>query len=300
MRLLASVYLVLVLLWPPSPAVAAPGFELTPPVGGRVERGFDDVGRFEAGHRGVDLSGSSGEVVRAGAEGRVHFAGWVAGRGTVSIDHGNGWRTTYQPVRPAVSEGDVVEGGTAIGRLLPGHCAAPCLHWGLTDGTIHANPLAYLERPPVRLLPAGTEPQAWPELPPATTAMGGELPVAGRVTSPFGMRVHPVTGVFKLHDGVDLAAPCGTPIGSFAAGTVTRADFNVGYGFRVIVDHGGGFRTAYTHMPRLEVRAGDRVAGGQRVGAVGNTGFSTGCHLHWMAWRDGRLIDPLKLVGGRS
>lgn len=278
---------------------SALGFELSPPLDGRVLKGFDDVARFAAGHRGVDLAGRAGETVRSGAMGRVHFAGYVAGRGTVSIDHGNGWRTTYQPVRPVVGEGDEVDEGEAIGRLEAGHCSSPCLHWGLTDGVNYADPLSYLSTPPVRLLPAGAVPQSPPVISAATLPADGELPVAGMVTSLFGMRTHPVTGVFKLHDGVDIAASCGTPIHAYSRGTVTGADFSVAYGHRVTIDHDGGLVMAYTHMPGLDVSVGDEVSAGQRIGSVGSTGLSTGCHLHWMAWRSGSLIDPLTLGGGR-
>lgn len=275
---------------------SAVGFELAPPLDGRVVEGFDDVARYAAGHRGVDIGGLVGETVRSGAMGEVHFAGYVAGRGTVSIDHGNGWRTTYQPVVPLVSEGDRVDAGEAIGRLESGHCSSPCLHWGLTDGVDYADPLAYLGTPPVRLLPAGSTPQPPPAIPTAELPPRGALPLAGTVTSRFGMRTHPVTGVFKLHDGVDIAAACGTPIHAYSGGRVTGADFSLAYGYRVTIDHGGGLVMAYTHMPGLEVSVGDEVSAGQRIGSVGTTGLSTGCHLHWMAWRSGALIDPLSLT----
>lgn len=109
------------------------------------------------------------------------------------------------------------------------------------------------------------------------------------------MRVHPVTGVYKLHDGVDFGAACGTPIVTPWAGRVSRAHYSSGYGYRVIIDH-GGFSTAYAHMPGLELSVGDQVEAGHRIGVVGTTGLSTGCHLHWMAWDGGRLIDPLTLT----
>lgn len=280
------------------PASAGDGFVLEAPLPGSVLRGFDDVGRFAAGHRGVDLAGSDGEPVLAGAPGVVHFAGSVAGRPTVSVDHGNGWRTTYQPVRATVATGDVVEAGQRIGTLAPGHCeGVTCLHWGLTDGQRYANPTAFLSVAVVRLVPRGTQPPSPPSIE-AAQVLGsvGSYPVRGPITSRFGMRRHPVTGVYKLHDGVDFGAACETAITLPAAGTVTSAGYHGGYGYRVVVDHGGGLVTAYAHLPRVTVRPGDRLAAGQQVGTVGNTGLSTGCHLHWMAWRRGALMDPLTLV----
>jgi murein DD-endopeptidase MepM/ murein hydrolase activator NlpD len=264
-----------------------------------VVRGFDDVSRFAAGHRGVDLAGAVGETVRAAAVGRVFFAGVVAGTPTVSIDHGNGWRTTYQPVVARVAEGDEVGAGQDIGTLRAGHCpASACLHWGLTDGVDYADPTAYLELRPVRLLPAGSEPRAAPEIGHAVVAdTGGGLPVSGRISSPFGMRVHPITGVYKLHDGADIAAPCGTAITLPRAGTVSRTTWSSAYGWRVFVEHAGGLVTSYNHLPGVDVAVGTELAAGGQVGRVGSTGLSTGCHLHWMAWRDGELFDPLTLVG---
>ena len=159
--------------------------------------------------------------------------------------------------------------------------------------------MLYLKSPPIRLLPHGTTPPPVTWLPPAQvpgpTPEPGSLPVAGPITSPFGMRVHPVTGILKLHDGADIGAACGTAIHLPWAGTVISAGYDGGYGYRVVVEH-SGIRTGYAHMPGIEVTAGRVLEAGAVVGHVGSTGYSTGCHLHWMAWRDGQVIDPLTLV----
>lgn len=289
------------------PALArADGLVLEPPVPGRVLRDFQlGPTPYSPGHRGVDLAAEVGAEVRAAAEGRIHFAGAVAGRWSVSIDHGDGVRTTYTPVQPTVRKGDVVAKGDVIGRLLPGHCPEGCLHWGLTDGSNYFDPLSYLAARRVRLVPMGSAPLIRADLPaarvpvePGQPPLPGRAPVPGRVTSPFGMRLHPVTGRFKLHDGTDFGAACGTPISSPWAGTVVNRDVTRGYGYRVHVDHGGGLVTAYAHLPGFEVGVGQRVEAGGRIGVVGNTGYSTGCHLHWMAWHGGRLVDPLPLLRG--
>ncbi|MHC5903345.1 murein hydrolase activator EnvC family protein [Streptomyces sp. S6] len=112
---------------------------------------------YARGHRGVDLAAPPGTPVRAVAPGRVAFAGTVAGRGvvTLSLDSDPGLRTTYEPVRPAVAEGDAVTAGEVIGEVAPdgAHCAVPCLHWGLKRGGAYLDPLTLLPRPPSRLLP---------------------------------------------------------------------------------------------------------------------------------------------------
>ena len=122
-----------------------------------VVTGFDPPAtRWSAGHRGVDLAGRAGRPVRAAAEGRVGFAGTLAGRGVVVVDHG-ATRTTYEPVSPAVATGDTVAAGGVLGRLqlFGSHCfPAACLHWGLIEGRDHyLDPLILVGAGPVRLLP---------------------------------------------------------------------------------------------------------------------------------------------------
>lgn len=109
---------------------------------------------YAAGHRGVDLSAPVGAELRAVAAGRVHHAGPVAGRGVLSLALPNGLRTTYEPVRPLVTEGEQVAAGQVVAVLAEGsHCPASCLHWGLLAGETYLNPLTLLPRPTPRLLP---------------------------------------------------------------------------------------------------------------------------------------------------
>ncbi|WP_147454065.1 M23 family metallopeptidase [Tessaracoccus antarcticus] len=295
MRTLTALLIVCLMLCS-APIARAAELELWPPVPGRPVALFDRAtSRYSAGHRGVDLAAFEGDGVRAGAAGVVSFAGMVAGRPAVSVDHGGGVRTTYTPVVSAVSVGQRVEQGQLIGVVgTDDHCRSMCLHWGLTDGLDHFDPMAQLSIPTIRLLPQGSTPQPRP---PRVSVVpgGGRMPVTGRASSPFGMRVHPITGARKLHDGTDIAAPCGTPVTAPWPGRVVGAAFHSAYGYRVIMEH-DGLRTAYAHLRGLEVHVGDELAAGTRLGAVGSTGLSTGCHLHWMAWRNGALVDPLTLV----
>ena len=128
-------------------------------------------------------------------------------------------------------------------------------------------------------------------------AHGFSFPVPARITSPFGMRFHPVLHYWKLHDGTDFGAGCGTPIRAPRAGRVAERYYNAGYGNRLMIDHGyiGGryVTTGYNHASRYLVRVGQRVNKGQIIGYVGTTGFSTGCHLHLMVWINGRLRNPM-------
>lgn len=124
------------------------------------------------------------------------------------------------------------------------------------------------------------------------------FPVDAPVTSPFGMRVHPITHIYKLHDGTDFGAPCGTEVHAVTGGTVTLVDELTGYGNQVEIDHGGGFVTSYSHLEAFAVAEGDVVKPGQTVGLVGSTGWSTGCHLHFMTVIDGEPVDPMEVLDG--
>ncbi len=127
-------------------------------------------------------------------------------------------------------------------------------------------------------------------------APGGGLtvPVAdARLSSGFGMRFHPILGFSRMHQGVDLAAPLGTPIVAAAEGIVRFAGAHGGYGNFVQVQHGGGLGTGYGHMSGIVVHPGDVVRQGELLGYVGSTGLSTGPHCHFEVYRDGVAVDPL-------
>jgi murein DD-endopeptidase MepM/ murein hydrolase activator NlpD len=120
------------------------------------------------------------------------------------------------------------------------------------------------------------------------------------VTSPYGMRIHPVTGVYKLHDGTDFRAHCGTPIRAAAPGRVLWARYRGGYGNQVAVDHGviGGdaLMTSYSHLSRFSASRGEGVSRGEVIGYSGSTGYSTACHLHFMVYDDGVRANPMSYL----
>jgi len=116
------------------------------------------------------------------------------------------------------------------------------------------------------------------------------------VTSPFGMRVHPITGEKTEHHGVDLVAAAGTPVMAAARGVVVWRGNKLGYGNCVVVRHGTHLSTIYGHLTRIDVRTGQLVGRGQVLGVSGSTGFSTGPHLHFEVRRDGTPVNPLSLL----
>lgn len=291
-----SIVLAVLLMLIPSRTMAdTPPYRWTWPLddhklGERFDPPSSDYG---PGHRGIDVAANVGDVVRAVAAGTVSFAGNVGGVPVVTIDHGHE-RSTYQPVRTRVRVGDAVAARDVIGTLLgaPSHCVGACLHLGRLIGDDYLDPLELLGGGRFRLIdPAGPPPE-----PPA--GMGGDLrrPVGGPVTSPFGMRVHPITAVRKLHDGTDFGVPCGTPVHAAGAGVVTGRSTDAAYGRRVEIEHRPGFVTTYNHLSSQSVSMGERVEAGDVIGLSGSTGMSTGCHLHFMVLKDGTPLNPADLL----
>jgi len=121
-------------------------------------------------------------------------------------------------------------------------------------------------------------------------------PVHGWVTSPFGNRTSPFSGIMKFHEGMDIAAQTGTPVVSPADGVVIKAGFSTGYGNMVEISHGYGIRTIFGHNTRLNVKAGQRVKRGDVISYVGDTGTSTGPHLHYEVRLNGLPVNPIKYL----
>jgi murein DD-endopeptidase MepM/ murein hydrolase activator NlpD len=121
-------------------------------------------------------------------------------------------------------------------------------------------------------------------------------PVRGPITSPFGMRINPVTHKYSGHTGIDIGVPYGTPIAAADGGTVIFASWNVAYGNMTVIDHGGGFSTMYAHQSKQLVAVGDHVTQGQIIGYIGTTGWSTGPHLHFEIRVNGVPVNPMKYL----
>jgi murein DD-endopeptidase MepM/ murein hydrolase activator NlpD len=123
------------------------------------------------------------------------------------------------------------------------------------------------------------------------------MPTQGWLTSAFSaMREHPILHVARPHEGIDVTAPKGSPIEAPAAGRVTDAGWEPGYGNTITIDHGYGIVTKFAHASKLLVRKGQHVARGQRIALVGNTGLATSSHLHYEVHVNGRPVNPLRYV----
>lgn len=134
--------------------------------------------------------------------------------------------------------------------------------------------------------------------------IGGVMawPVPGytRITSQFAMRVHPITGVYKLHTGVDIGAPTGTNFVAAADGVVTKAGYNSAYGNMVIIDHGGGISTLYAHGSEIMVEVGQEIKKLDTVLKVGSTGYATGPHAHFEVRINGSPVQPLDYITSQN
>lgn len=128
---------------------------------------------------------------------------------------------------------------------------------------------------------------------------GWARPVSGYISSRFGMRVNPATGVYQLHTGVDLAGMgCGATIRAAHAGTVIYAGWSGSWGYYIAIDHGDGTGSGYAHIQAggIGVRIGQEVSPGQPIAKVGTTGASTGCHLHFIVRVGGKVVDPVPFM----
>jgi murein DD-endopeptidase MepM/ murein hydrolase activator NlpD len=131
-------------------------------------------------------------------------------------------------------------------------------------------------------------------VPQRTISVPSRMPLEGaQLTSGYGMRTHPVLGSRRQHQGIDLAAPTGTPVYATADGVVGRADWYSSYGLYISVNHGAAMETRYAHLSRLAVTAGDFVKKGDVIGYVGSTGRSTGPHLHYEVRVEGVAVNPI-------
>ena len=137
----------------------------------------------------------------------------------------------------------------------------------------------------------------------AATYVGGEMmwPVPGHysISSLFGNRLHPISKEYKMHTGIDVEAPRKTPIVAAQTGTVVFANWFAGYGKAIIIDHGGGYTTLYAHLDVIDVEVGKVYKKGETIALSGNTGYSTGPHLHFEVRMNGDYVDPLTYVKGK-
>jgi murein DD-endopeptidase MepM/ murein hydrolase activator NlpD len=194
-----------------APALAKSG---VPPVAGPVVRGFDPPDQpWLSGHRGIDMLAPVGTTVVAAMAGRVSFVGVIAGQPVIVVNHGD-TRTTYLPVEASVGVGDQVAAGEELGSLAEGHSCTggTCLHLGWLRGSTYLDPSQLFDLGAIRLLPSSAVAVA-ARLAAQRAALASEgspgllaHPANGRIGSGFGMRLHPIFHVWRMHSGGDIGA----------------------------------------------------------------------------------------------
>jgi murein DD-endopeptidase MepM/ murein hydrolase activator NlpD len=210
------------------------------------------------------------------------------------LDVTKGWRLTIPDPVNGSSQYRNMTDAKPVDAPTPASTAdnvTPCLdHLPETAMSLEAGPAGrQLAFSRTSRLGGRLSPQWW-----ASPSLTSSLPVSSFVvTSGFGMRFHPILHAVREHDGIDLAAPIGTPVFATQDGVVRMADRHGGYGLFVDLDNGSGLQTRYGHMSRLSVVAGQRVRKGQLIGSVGSTGLSTGPHLHYEVRLNGQAVNPL-------
>ncbi len=121
-------------------------------------------------------------------------------------------------------------------------------------------------------------------------------PTFGRTSDHWGSRIHPITKNLEFHHGIDICNVTGTPIYATAAGVVTKSQYTRGYGRHIIIDHGNGYESLYAHLYSQKIKKGDLVSKGQIIGLMGNTGLSTGPHLHYEVRYHNRKLNPANFL----
>ena len=122
------------------------------------------------------------------------------------------------------------------------------------------------------------------------------FPVQGWISGDYGPRVNPITRKREIHQAIDIVAPWGTEVRASAQGKVVSAGWKSAYGLMIRMNDGHGYQTVYGHLSRIVVKEGQRVDKGEVIGRVGSTGHSTGPHLHFEVWSEGKTVDPLGLM----
>lgn len=127
---------------------------------------------------------------------------------------------------------------------------------------------------------------------PKARPVKADLPISSR----FGLRSNPFGRGYEVHNGIDFPGPVGTPIYATAPGVVEKAEYQRGYGYHIVIDHGYGYRTLYAHLSEMAVAQGESIAANQTIGYLGSTGRSTGPHLHYSVYRHGKAVDPTQYL----
>lgn len=260
-------------------------------------------------HSGLDIAWAAGLPVLAAADGVVEKIGVNDLYGVFLIlKHAGQSTTLYTHLEgTTVYTGDAVAQGQSIGQLgNTGRTTGPHLHFGIFYGTNPVDPLAHLTDVPASALRQVREPTAAGQgltIYQESLLISWPLPQQeGTITEGFGWALYPfepAKGQGYLHEGIDIAAAPLTPVLAAGDGVVAATGFDNQAGVFVQISHIGGLSTRYEHLSNAEVETGHRVRRGEKIGRVGNTGLSTGPHLHFVIYHGrNEYLDPLLFLTG--
>ena len=277
------------------------GFNWLPHVSSRYGYRIHPISGDRRFHAGIDIALPTGTEILAGFDGVVTSVAYDAGGygNVVVIDNGEGIQALYAHCHTVlVSTGQHVSEGDAIATVgNTGASTGPHLHLEVIRHGRRLNPMFFVVTDFEGSFGGGqilTGNENMIPLDMFTWPLAGNYPI----TSPFGWRIHPISGQRRHHNGIDLGAPGGTPILAMADGVVTIANatdaWGGGWGFFVRIQHEGGFETLYAHASSVVVRPGQQVSQGEVIAFVGTTGSSTGNHLHFEVIRNGTPVDPMQ------
>jgi murein DD-endopeptidase MepM/ murein hydrolase activator NlpD len=246
-------------------------------------------------HEGIDIQAQKGDKVYASQDGIVELAEWNGGYGNcVIVKHDDGFKTLYAHLDmigvekdKKVNKGDIVGVAGNTGLATADH-----LHFEIIKDDKNIDPETILPKlaniDHIQPKPASVPEYVWP--------YDNKKYSKVDMTPGFGTRINPVTNFSEFHTGVDIAIPINTTIFAIKSGTVTKAEWYGGYGLFVEIYHGDGIKSRYGHLSKLQVKKGDMVDIYQVIGFCGNTGYSTGPHLHFEIMKDNDFIDPMEFL----
>jgi murein DD-endopeptidase MepM/ murein hydrolase activator NlpD len=252
-------------------------------------------------HDGIDFVNRVGTPIHTVADGKVIYKGWLGGYGkAVKVKHRDGYITVYGHMKGFghIRRGQYIKQGTIIGYMgNTGLSTGPHLHFGVMHYGKWINPVKIKNRYYEIDAYKYTDGRYYDSNGKSLKGMFLAYPMRfTRISSPFGRRFHPILHKWRMHDGIDYVNKIGTPIHSVADGKVIYKGWLGGYGKAVKIRHRNGYVTIYAHMKSYgKIRLGQYIPQGKVIGYMGNTGLSTGPHLHFGVMHNGKWINPVKI-----
>ncbi len=258
---------------------------------------FHEKLKVEKLHIGIDIKAQIGTTIKATANGTVIKGEFAGGYGLmVEIAHQDGISTVYAHLSSlSVKPGQTILQGDVIGYSgNTGITTGPHLHYEIRVKGQPVDPLIFINQDNTQAKPGTEKNSSQSEENPTVSYPNFMKPVPfTKVSSPFGLGIDPITEISRVHSGIDIPLPIGTPVKASADGQVVKAERTGAYGILVIIEHQNNYSTYYAKLSQASVKAGDTVKQGDVIAYSGNTGRSTGPHLHFEVREQDRPVNPM-------